>query len=90
MSVSKTLICLVIGDWSGDGHCQTDTVIVESSNSKAETESAFKKGDEKDGLSSVCEEYEDSMVSEDLILQLKDFLPWKFDESLSYEDYSLC
>lgn len=90
MSVSKTLICLVIGDWSGDGHCQTDTVIVESSKSKAETESAFKKGDKKYGLSSVCEEYEDSMVSEELILQLKDFLPWNFDESLSYEDYSLC
>lgn len=88
MSVSKTLICLVIGDWSGDGHCQTDTVIVESSKSKAETESAFKKGDEKYGLSSVCEEYEDSTIPEKLILQLKDYLPWNFDESLSYEDFS--
>lgn len=85
---SKTLIQLVVGDWSGDGHCQTDTVIVESSKSKSETESAFKKGDEKFGLSSYCEEYEDSTVPEKLILQLKDYLPWNFDESLSYEDFS--
>lgn len=88
MSVSKTLICLVIGDWYGDGHCQTDTVIVESSKSKAETESAFKKGDKKYGLSSVCEEYEDSSVPEKLILQLKDYLPWDFDESQSYADFT--
>jgi len=63
----KNLINLVIGDWSGDGHCQTETIQVESSLNKNELQVAYEAAAKKTKVrlvEAVVSDYEDNMISE--------------------------
>lgn len=60
-------IQLVLGDWSNDGHGQTDTLFILSNLSSTEIEAAYKRGTKILGFdmkSQVAADYEDSKISE--------------------------
>lgn len=70
-------IGLVVGDWSGDGHRETETIYVESSLSAKELEKAFVAGSSKLGIdiTSFCEDYEDDKVPLEVIVKLEKTFP---------------
>jgi hypothetical protein len=56
------LINLVLGDWSHDGHSQTEIITISSTLSKPEIEAAYKKGAKRVGVDvvkDVAADYED-------------------------------
>lgn len=64
----KFYINLVVGDWSGDGHCQTKTIQVQSSLNMNELQAVYKKAAKKTKVQfvdAVAAEYENNMISED-------------------------
>ena len=61
------IIDLVVGDWSGDGHCQTATISIRSNLSKQELLYAYEKGQKISGIGEICEEYEDTAVSKEVL-----------------------
>lgn len=68
MSEPENVISLVLGDWSGDGHSKTDTIVIMSSLNKKDVEKAYKNGTKKlgfDFINEVCEEYEDRLLPKD-------------------------
>lgn len=84
--MANTLIQLIVGDWSDDGHGKTDSVFVRSNLSVEETKAAFEKGDKNFKFSSYCSEYEDSNLPKDLVEKLKPFLTKK-ELSEIYQEY---
>lgn len=62
------VVSLILGDWSHDGHSQTDTVVLKSNLDKKDIQKAYAKGIKKlgfDFINEVCEEYEDSLLPKD-------------------------
>lgn len=61
-------IRLIVGDWSGDGHNQTETVVVECNLTRTELFTAHNAGCEKLGIAfdNVCADYEDNFISKDV------------------------
>jgi hypothetical protein len=60
------LINLVVGDWSNDGHSQSDTITISSNLEKADVEKAYKAGAKKlklDVTKDVATDYEDGALS---------------------------
>lgn len=58
-------IALIVGDYSFDGHCRRDTVVVSSSLPKDQLLAAYKRGCEVVGFDltkDVCSEYDDSTI----------------------------
>lgn len=58
-------ITLEVGDWSNDGHSQSDTFTVESSLDAKALKKAYAKGTKKIGFdlsADVCKKYEDSQI----------------------------
>jgi len=55
-------IRLTVGDWSGDGHSQTETIYILCSLDRTELCSAYKKGMEIVGIDveHICQDYEDN------------------------------
>jgi hypothetical protein len=69
-------IQLVMGDWSGDGHCQTETVYIRSNLSKEELKQAYLKGVDITGVhltSGIARNYEDSIFPQDAVDSLVKF-----------------
>ncbi len=65
------IIELVVGDWSKDGHNQSDKFLYETNLSKEEIEKAFSDGCNTIGIKfNICEEYEDDKVSQDFISKI--------------------
>jgi len=67
-------ITLTLGDWSHDGHSQTDVITVRCNVDKKDLEKAYKKGTKKLGFDlteDVCADYEDMSASADVIEKLK-------------------
>jgi hypothetical protein len=67
------IISLVLGDWSHDGHSQSDTVVISSNLDKNEMEKAYKKATKKLGFDfcdTVCADYEDNNLSEENLMIL--------------------
>lgn len=61
----NNIICLDLGDWSGDGHGITSSIYIKSSLSKEELEIAYREGTKIVGfdfINEVTEEYEDSTL----------------------------
>lgn len=61
----KHIITLVLGDWSHDGHNQSETVNIRTNLNKKEMEKAYRAGTEKLGFdfcAEVAEDYEDNSV----------------------------
>lgn len=59
-------INLVLGDWSGDGHNQTETITIYSNYTKEKLQEIYAKGWHKVGFdltAVVCDEYEDNNIS---------------------------
>jgi hypothetical protein len=80
----KHQINLVLGDWSGDGHCYTATITVRCNLNKEQLEKAFKAGCKKtnvDFQNDVASQYEDSTISETVIEKLS-------KHGFKIEDYS--
>lgn len=68
------LIDLVVGDWSGDGHSQTETVPVYSNLKKRDLEKAYKKGTALVGFDltrDVCCSYDDNVIDEHRVVRLE-------------------
>lgn len=63
-------LSIVVGDWSGDGHSQTERFVIESNLGRKDLLKAYKNSVKKTGvdLDKVCCEYEDDAV---------DFLVWE-------------
>lgn len=72
-----------MGDPSGDGHGQTETINIKSSLNKKEIEKAYKAGTKKLGFDfckDVCAEYEDSELDSE---------KWETLKKLGYQDQDL-
>lgn len=56
---------LVVGDWSHDGHCQTDTVVISSNLSKKDIVKAYGLGVQISGvnLEKIASDYEDGYLT---------------------------
>ncbi len=68
-------ITLTLGDWSHDGHSQTEVITVKCNVDKKDLEKAYKKGTKKVGFDlteDVCADYEDGSVSDEVIEKLRD------------------
>jgi hypothetical protein len=66
MSELNHVVELVLGDWSGDGHKQSDKISIKSNLTDKEILKAYKAGSKKVGfdlINEVCSEYEDNRVS---------------------------
>lgn len=61
-------ISLSVGDYSGDGHCQEDTIYINCSVDRDELERAYKKSGID--VQSQCEEYEDRSFSRKMAIEL--------------------
>jgi len=82
---NKYMIELIVGDWSGDGHNQSEKFCIESSVDKDTLNLAYKKGVKAIGIdiTSFCEEYEDNKIPKDVFNQ---FLELKFFEGEKYKN----
>ena len=59
-------INLIVGDWSGDGHCKTSHYTVSSNKTKDEVLKAYKNGVKIIGVDlakNVCRQYQESSIS---------------------------
>lgn len=67
MAELQYVIELEMGDWSGDGHSQTQSLHIRTNLTAKQIEAAFKKGARKIGLdiTKCCEDYEDSSLTKD-------------------------
>lgn len=66
MSELTNTINLVMGDWSNDGHCKTDTITIVCNLDKKALALAYKAGAKKlrvDVSKKVAEEYQDATLS---------------------------
>lgn len=70
-------VALEVGDWSGDGHGQSEVVHFGCTHSRQDVEKAYKKGSKALGVdwTSICEEYEDSIVPTNVARILNPILP---------------
>lgn len=70
MSDKQYQFTLTVGDWSRDGHNQFDTFTVVANVSLKEFQTAYKSGTKKLGvdiIESLCCDYEDMSVPEDVV-----------------------
>ena len=68
-----TIVNLVVGDWSADGHGKTDTFSIKTTFSVADVELAYLQGAQKLGhdiRKSCCQNYEDSCIPIDIMNSL--------------------
>lgn len=87
-------VALETGDWSRDGHNQSEVVTIQSNLTQTELVAAYKKGAKKlkvDLIKNVCKEYDDHTMPRDLynkILELAapELVP-NYKESVSETDY---
>lgn len=98
MSELKNVINLVMGDWSGDGHCKTQTRTIRCNITKKALSKAYTAGAKKTGVAfsdDVARDYEDSTISKDIIEKLAVF-GFKIEEYSEDEEadeygrYGLC
>lgn len=85
---------LVLGDWSGDGHSESESRKIRSSISAKELKSAFyegvtKLGGEKFDITLMCEDYEDSSISGEAADAFRTVLGMTFDDT-SVGDICIC
>ena len=81
----KYIINLIVGDWSLDGHNQTDTITIESNLGRSEIEDAFKAGSKLLDFNltqKVCTDYEDDGISKVFIDRLR-----KFNIEVEFDKY---
>ena len=76
----------ILGDWSHDGHGQTETISIMSNLNRKQIEKAYKKGSkliDLDIVENLCCDYEDCSVSTDIVVKLKtagyNLSEWVFD-----------
>lgn len=92
--MEKHRICLTVGDWSRDGHEQSDDIYILSSLDKDSLAGAYKKGVETIGfdLEKELNEYEEGVISSDKLRLLSKhglLEDWGFDEENLSEDWEL-
>jgi hypothetical protein len=95
MSEMSNTISLVLGDWSGDGHEKTETIVLRSNLTNKQIEDAYKKGTNKVGfdfIRTIANEYEDNVISAEKLdalieLGLKDFD--RIGDDTDEDDYNL-
>ena len=70
LSLNRTKV--ILGDWSGDGHNITETYIVEISCTNEELQEFYRNAVKKSGIQfeNICEEYEDAVISGEIISTL--------------------
>ncbi len=83
-------ICLVLGDWSHDGHGLTSRYHIVCSLSKKELEKAYKKGCKKVGKDfsmeeKVARDYEDPTIDHNILAKIRE-LGYKEELECEYED----
>jgi hypothetical protein len=92
--MKKHRICLTVGDWSRDGHEQSDDIYILSSLDKDSLAAAYKKGVEAIGfdLEKELDRYEEGVISSDNVRLLSKhglLNDWGFDEEKLSEDWEL-
>lgn len=78
----SNVIELVIGDWSGDGHNITNSIVIKTNLTQQEMIEAYQLGVQKIGfdlIEDVCADYEDNKISEDVYEKLV-ASGYKFDD----------
>lgn len=98
MAELNHIIEFEVGDWSKDGHNQSDTVQIKSNYSGKELDEAFARMKSETGIDfqNICEDYEDNEVHEDELQKFVDagLLTTKDIEDNSDEDgycfYNAC
>lgn len=87
MSDFTKLVELQMGDPSGDGHNIRESIHIISNLDSKELEKAYKKGAKAikyDPINKLCCDYEDSMISSEIIQKLSDagydFKDWELNE----------
>lgn len=73
MAELKYIVELEMGDWSGDGHSQTQSLHIRTNLTAKQIETAFKKGAKKVGLdiTKCCKDYEDGNLTKEQLEVLK-------------------
>jgi hypothetical protein len=81
-------INLVVGDWSKDGHNQSESVTIRTNLKLQEVQAAYNKGVKKIGfdlLKNCCHDYEDNVIQPQFVEKLKSS-GYKFDENDDLDD----
>ena len=74
----KHRITMIIGDWSGDGHRETETEVWLANKDLAAVEEAYEKGSKilgVDIIKTVCVDYEDSSIETELFWKIANLCP---------------
>jgi hypothetical protein len=86
----NTILSLLMGDPSGDGHGQTGTLLLLSNLSAKEVEKAYKKGAKKLGIDvrkDVAAQFEDRTISASDLQKFKDAgMAWEGDADFLWTD----
>lgn len=90
-----TFINIVIGDWSHDGHSQTDETMYQMNVSAEGLKTAFDAGTKIVGfdLTKECRDYEDCILSKDACGKVKehfqdsDIATWIIENEANEEDF---
>ncbi|MBO7716455.1 MAG: hypothetical protein J6S85_23015 [Methanobrevibacter sp.] len=72
MAELNHVIELEVGDWSKDGHNQSDTFLFKSNYSGEEIDKGFErlKKEKQIDFKKVCHDYEDSEIKDDVLVKL--------------------
>ena len=72
MAELNHVIELEVGDWSKDGHNQSDTFLFKSNYSGREIDEGFErlKKEKQIDFKKVCRDYEDSEIKDDVLIKL--------------------
>lgn len=72
MTELNHVIELEVGDWSKDGHNQSDTFLFKSNYSGEEIDKGFErlKKEKQIDFKKVCHDYEDSEIKDDVLVKL--------------------
>lgn len=72
MAELNHVIELEVGDWSKDGHNQSDTFLFKSNYSGEEIDKGFErlKKEKQIDFKKVCHDYEDSEINDDVLVKL--------------------
>lgn len=69
------VVNIIVGDWSDDGHGKTETFAIKSNITRDEIDKAYtqaiKTYPKLNAFDSICEDYEDNSIPEDLLDELK-------------------
>ena len=72
LKTAKNIICIVVGDASGDGHDKRESFLIKTNVSDDDLELIYKAGAKKLGIDITlyCQEYEDRSIPDEIAVKL--------------------